>query len=360
MTKRGAHTLAEILSQPAVWADALDAFESAAAPLKALWDAHTPSRVIFTGCGSTHYLAMAGAALLQLLVRRPCEARPASELLLFPELVYAPQDRVLLVAVSRSGTTTETVEAVRAFSARAGDQVIAVTCDGHRDLAALADICLVADAAQEQSIAQTRSFTSMMLLVQAMTAHFAGQDVARSLGRAPDVVERILDEHHDLARALGEDLAIDRFFFLGSGSLYGIASEAMLKMKEMSLSYSEAFHTLEFRHGPMSMVDDRTLVVGLLSEQARKQEIAVLRQMQGFGAHILAIAEDDEDIAGADWCRAAIPLRSGMPAWARTVLYLPVLQLMAYYRSMARGHDPDRPAKLDAVVSLDAADLREM
>ncbi len=351
MTLRGAHTLAEIMSQPTVWASALDAFRTQAPALRALWRERPAAQVLFTGCGSTYYLSIAGAALFQTLTGVPAVARPASELVLFPNLAFAPKGDTLLVAVSRSGSTTETVEAVRAFRAHAGGRVVTITCDGGSPLVQQADLSLVAAEAQEQSIAQTRSFASMAILTEALAGELSGRDTG-ALGKLPGVVERLLNDYQALARAVGEDASLERFFFLGTGWLYGIACEAMLKMKEMSLSYSEAFHALEFRHGPMSMVNERTFIVGLLSDQAWRQEATVLREMHARDAQILALAEDDREGELVGWARGVIRLRSGLPEWARAVLYLPALQLMAYYRAMARGQDPDRPANLDAVVSL--------
>src|SRR5579884_3127842 len=124
MAQRGESTRAEILSQPSVWAGALDAFRAQAASVRALLNSQGFERVIFTGCGSTHYLSMTAAALFQLLTGIPAQARPASEIVLFPDLVLAPKARTLLVAVSRSGTTTETVEAVRLFRARTGSAAL--------------------------------------------------------------------------------------------------------------------------------------------------------------------------------------------------------------------------------------------
>ena len=136
-----------------------------------------------------------------------------------------------------------------------------------------------------------------------------------------------------MAQNLGENLAIDRFYFLGSGAQYGLACEANLKMKEMTLTHSEPFHFLEFRHGPMSMANENAVVVVLLSEKNFLPEQAVLKEMQAKGAHILAIAETEGDVV----------LASAVPEEVRGVLYLPVLRLMAFYRSLAKGLNPDRP-----------------
>jgi len=113
-------------------------------------------------------------------------------------------------------------------------------------------------------------------------------------------------------------------------------------MKEMTLTHSEAFHFLEFRHGPMSMVNERAVVVGLLSEKNVSHEKAVSDEMQALGAKTVTLAESDAEVA----------FESLIPESVRGVLYLPVLQLMALYRSLAKGLNPDRPNNLTAVVQL--------
>ena len=348
----GSHTFTEITSQPVIWNEAVAAFQQQAEALKALWTEGGYDRVLFTGCGSTHYLAVAGAALFQQFTGINSRAYPASEIALLPDFVFLPQSKPLLITISRSGETTETIQAVRVFRERTGNPVISVTCASDSTLAKQADLSFAIDAAQETSVAQTRSFASMLIVVEAISALLAGRSDLDQLAGLSPVVARLLDEYGDLAKRLGEDPQIERFFFLGSGVLYGIANEAMLKMKEMSLSYSEAFHFLEFRHGPMSMVDEHTLLVGCVSEEAHRQETAVLRQMQQRGAHILALTESDYSAELTESINV-VRLASNLPAWARPVVYLPILQLMAYYHALARGQNPDQPANLDFVISLD-------
>ncbi|MBC7815243.1 MAG: SIS domain-containing protein [Burkholderiales bacterium] len=345
----GAHTLAEITSQPEVWKSAVSAFQQKADAFRTLFDAGHFDRIIVTGCGSTYYLAQIAAALFQQS-GIAARAYPASEIALFPDLVFIPKSNPLLLTVSRSGETTETLQAVRVFRERTGSPMVTVTCYGDSTLAASADLAVVIPEAQETSLAQTRSFASMLIVVQGLAATLGSRSDLDVLSQLGGTASRLIDGYHDLARQLGQDRRIERFFFLGSGALYGIACEAMLKMKEMSLSYSEAFHVLEFRHGPMSMVDEHALVIGLLSDEAHAQEAAVLRDMRARGAQILTLAEQDYGLASASHF---IPLASGLPSWARPVVYLPMLQLMAYHRALSNGQNPDQPANLEFVISLD-------
>jgi glucosamine--fructose-6-phosphate aminotransferase (isomerizing) len=192
----------------------------------------------------------------------------------------------------------------------------------------------------------------MLIVIQAIAAFTAGRSDLNSLDLLPSVASRLLNDYLALAQHLGEDRQIERFFFLGSGTQFGIACEGMLKMKEMSLSYSEAFRTLEFRHGPMSMVDEHALIIGLISEEAHLQEASVLRQMKERGAQILALSENDYGLDWSSWSNF-VQFNSSAPRWAQPVLYLPIMQLMAYYRAISNNQNPDQPANLTFVISLD-------
>jgi glucosamine--fructose-6-phosphate aminotransferase (isomerizing) len=236
------------------------------------------------------------------------------------------------------------VEAVRAFRASLGEEVLVITNYGERTLAGLGALTIAIPAGQEQSIAQTRSFASMYVASAAIAALLAGRDdLLEAMARLPEVGDRLIARYEPLARQVGQDLDLDRFYFLGSGPRYGLACEANLKMKEMTLTHSEPFHFLEFRHGPKAMVGKSTLIVGLLSEACRRYEAPVLYEMRALGARVLSLAEQDADVAFA----------SGVPESVRNVLYLPALQLMAYHRTLAKGLNPDEPAHLDAVVRLE-------
>ena len=350
MTKRGQHTWTEITGQPEAWRSTLETFTADRTVLEDFLNQADFAQILVVGCGSTHYLAQTAAAILTRRTRTPAHALPSSELWLFPST--ASPDRTLLLAVSRSGTTTETLRALERFRETNDGPVLAVTCYPKSPLSQQADFALVTPAGQEQSIAQTRSFTSMLLLTQALAATLAHDEgILECLQRLPDILEGLVARLGDLPQRLGTDPDIERIFLLGGGPLYGLANEAMLKMKEMSLSYAEAYHPLEFRHGPMSMVNERTLVVGLLSDTGLTEELRVLREMQGLGARTLALAEDASVFT--DWqADHVVELRSGLNEWERGPLYLPVLQRMAYHRAVAKGLDPDRPNNLTAVVEL--------
>ena len=351
MTPPGTHTYGEIISQPTAWAEALKVGQGAASQVQELWRTSGASELLFTGCGSTYYLSLSAAALARAR-GLPARAAPASEIWLMPESVTPAMGRSLLVTVSRSGETTETVRALAAFRQAGGRAAALLTCYPQSTLAQQTDISLAIPAAQEESVAQTRSFASMLVLSQLFIGALAGDaGLAQRLKGLPGLGEKLIASYGELASTVGGDLSLDRFFFLGNGPLYGLAEEAMLKMKEMTLSYSEGYHALEFRHGPKSMVEPGTLVVGLLGDRARTQETALFREMRGLGAQTLVLA-DQGDASGLGEPHHLVRLGSGLPEGERVVLYLPILQLIAFHRAIAKGLDPDRPRNLTAAIIL--------
>jgi glutamine---fructose-6-phosphate transaminase (isomerizing) len=345
-------TYREIKSQPEAWAQALDVTRALALP-----DAAAYEQVIFTGCGSTYYLSLAAAALYQELTGCAARAVPASELLLNPQSsvgrIGNPSDgkqdisplhgKMLLVAISRSGTTTETVRAVEKFKQEKRGGVVVISCYDEA-LSRLADVNIVIDKGQEESMAQTRSFASMYVAASTFCARMARRDdLLAVMSKLTELGNWLMSNYEAYAKELGENLDFDRFYFLGSGIRYGLACEVNLKMKEMTLTHSEPFHFLEFRHGPMSMVNENAVVVGMLSDANRVHEAKVLAEMKMLGATVVALGEADADVE----------FDSGIPESVRGVLYLPVLQLMAFHRSVAKGLNPDRPNNLTAVVKLE-------
>jgi glucosamine--fructose-6-phosphate aminotransferase (isomerizing) len=341
----GKYTRNEILSQPKIWASELTRIESEKRielPSPEEFD-----QILFTGCGSPFFLSRWAARECELFTKVFSRAVPASDLLLEPGAWVHDHPKTLLVASSRSAHTTETIRTVKEFQQNGGKSLV-ITCYPENELSKLTPHVVALPEGQEESVAQTRSFTSMMLGIASWLNGGVPGGFPASLEAAGS---RLIAQYSELADRLGMDQSIQRFFFLGSGARYGLANELMLKMKEMSLSYSESFHFLEFRHGPMSMVDDSSLVIGLMNVSDNNYELDLLRDMKKIGARTLAICEDKEipnNIADA-----TITLQSGLPPLWRAPLYLPIPQLIACERALVKKLNPDRPNNLEAVVVLD-------
>jgi glucosamine--fructose-6-phosphate aminotransferase (isomerizing) len=336
-------TYNEISSQPQAWQAALDAVGRQAEALQQLWSKKDYSQVVFTGCGSTYYLALAAAALFQELIGQAVRVSPAGELVMYPATTYSSGGPALLVAFSRSAATTETIQAAKNFRQSQSGDVLTITNYGDQPLAEMGTITIDIPEGQEESVAQTRSFASMYVAASALAALLAGRDdLLQAMQGLPELGRNLIARYEAFVQPLGENLKLDRFYFLGSGPRYGLACEANLKMKEMTLTHSEPFHFLEFRHGPISMAGPTALVIGLLSDSNHKHEAAVLEDVRQLGGKTLTLGEGDTDIT----------FNSQLPEAIRNVLYLPPLQLLAYYRALAKGLNPDRPNNLESVVRL--------
>ncbi len=345
MVTTGHHTDHEIQSQPESWRAALAVLTAERADLAAFGRelrGAPDAAVILIGCGSTYYLAQAAAAALQAHTGLPARALPASEVWLNPSSLPLAS-RTSLIAISRSGETTETLRACEAFRSRGLGPILTLSCYPGRALTKLGDYNLVLPSGQEDSVAQTRAFSTLYLAALGLAAIWGKDDALWSeLGRTPEACAEILTHSRPLAEALGRDPSLDRFYFLGSGLRYGLSGEISLKIKEMSLSHSEPFHVLEFRHGPMSMVTPGTLLIVQLSDAQGQAERAVVDDMRKLGARVLTIAESDADFAYA----------SGLSETARSLLVLPIGQRLAFARSVSKGLNPDRPHNLETVVTL--------
>lgn len=339
------YTYREILTQTEAWQQALEKVQAQASSLQALWQDRPFRGVLFVGCGSTYYLARAAAAFFRAHVGHMALALPGGEVMLYPDSAYPNRvpGPTLLVAISRSGTTTETVRAVEAFLRADRGTVLAFTNHPESPLAQLAHAVVSIEAGQEQSVVQTRSFASMYVATTAWTLTLAGKsDLLQAMAHLPAAGQDLLARYEETMRSLAGQ-AWSLVFVLGSDFRHGLAQEIALKLQETSLTPALAYPFLDFRHGPKSLVEPGVLVVGMLSPSQQGWERPVLHEAASMGAHTLALGP-----AGAD-----VVFPQAVPEPLQGVLYLPLLQLLAYYRALAKGLNPDRPRNLTAVVRLE-------
>lgn len=346
LVRKTFHTSEEIISQPEIWRNTLKSFK--ALIVHELPDFRDYDQTLFIGCGSTYYLSTWAGRLLRKNHECNVHELPSSEMMSNPQIWAPKSKKTLLIAVSRSGETTETINAVSAFQGKSNGDVLAITCYPNSALCKLTDKVIAITEAQEESIAQTRSFTNMML----GAVLFISRTVPDGTGELlHDLGKELFDQYGQMAAEIGGNEELESFFFLGSGERYGLACEAMLKLKEMSLTFSEAYHFLEFRHGPMSMVNENSLMVGLLGASSPDLEISVLKDMRALGAEILVIGpksviENERDLGGF------VSLDDRVNSMWLQPLYLPILQSIALERALSKGLNPDQPTNLEAVIRL--------
>ncbi|HEY6279316.1 MAG TPA: SIS domain-containing protein [Streptosporangiaceae bacterium] len=285
----------EIASQPALWRKAAGIAPAAAGLLPAPGE---PAAAI--GCGTSHHIARAYAALREERNLGTTDAAIASEL-----SPYRSYGRV--VAISRSGTTTEVLRTLEGLKGRI--VTVAVTAVPDSPVAAAADETIVLDFANEQSVVQTRFATTALALLRA--------HIGDSLEAA------IADGEAALAGALpAEPSEFTQFVFLGQGWTVGLANEAALKLREAASAWTEAYPAMEYRHGPISAA--------------------------GRGTLVWAIGAVDPGVLADAADTGATIVNQGFDPMAELVL----IQRMAVELAEAQGLDPDHPKHLTRSVVL--------
>jgi glutamine---fructose-6-phosphate transaminase (isomerizing) len=348
----GQQTLQEILSQPAAWMETARQFEQNA-ELVGAFEGFSPREPwLFVACGSSYYLSWTIAAQWAKLLQVACTAVPASELLFGPHEVMQRTGARQVVFVSRSGKTTEVLRAAEWLRANASVRTLGVTCSSDSVLEELCTHTLKLPWADEKSMVMTRSFTSILLLFERLGAKFAGEaGLASALGGLPEKAARWLDVNADKIRAFGTKRPFADFAFLGQGAHYWLAQEAALKLTEMSSSYAQAYHTMEFRHGPKSIASKDTLITFLLSDAAVEEESSLVEELKELGAATFVVANR----ATPAWRREAdllIELGLEEPEYARMAMTAIPAQLLGLAVGLRKGLNPDVPKNLTRAVVL--------
>lgn len=338
------HSYREIISQPKAWSILLPVVLSHADALRHMFAG--VQQVLFVGCGSGFNASIFGAPIFQTKTGIPARAVPAADVYLFPASVLIPGRRELAVLSSRSGQTTEVLNALE-FLKDQGVPTLGITCSADSPLAQNSDLSLVLSAVAEQAVVTTRSLTGMLLTQQLIAALVSGdKNYLDELRQLPELAERYMPVFHDLGQRIGQQTDITRYAFVGNGPFYGIACESQLKIKEMALLPSDGYPMLDFRHGPQSNVDGQMLITAFLSDNAHDEEIRFLGDMRALGGRVWSLCSGSNPTQ-AHAAEYVLEFDAGLDQYARGPLCLPAVQFMAYYRALSRGLNPDAPRHLD-------------
>jgi glucosamine--fructose-6-phosphate aminotransferase (isomerizing) len=338
----GAITWRELVSQPERWARLLARLDAGALPGVALAEY---DEVLMLGSGTSYYLALAAADWVRRRHAVPVRAVPSCEVLLDPR-ERAAAGRRLVIAFSRSGESSELIIALDRLRG-SGTTVLGIGCVADSSLMAKADVPMVIAEGAEDGLVMLRSFTSMLIACQYLFASADDRAALRTLATAGAAVLR---ERTEELRTLATSRDFDRFVFLASGADYPIALEAGLKIQEMSISTSETYHSLEYRHGPKATADANTLVtLFALSDEGLGLPLA--RDLKALGVTLLVVGVGAEHYDGIADLTVATP--AGLDAGAASVLSLLPLQIVAHATALRKGKDPDAPENLSKVVILE-------
>ena len=350
---RQSATYSEILSEPGVWQTTLGGLRKDPIISRIVEDSRSRAEWLFIGCGTSFYLAEAAANSWTLLTGQRARALPASEPLLFPELALAKTPNLQAVVISRSGKTSEALRAAKVFTSEFRVPTIGITCATNSPLEEICDVTIRITAADEKSTVMTRSFTSMLLALQHLAARSVNNDrYLQSLENMAVHFAPHIQAIADQVQGFVEKHDFEDYVFLGQGPFHGIAREASLKVMEMSCSYAQVFHTLEFRHGPKAIVSPNTCLTFFLSENGNQAEEEVLEEMAELGGVIIAICNRASELVRRN---SALVFELGFdgPEVARLAPYVVPAQFLGFFTGTKKNLDPDNPKNLTRVVILD-------
>ena len=332
--------LEEILSQPGIWKTALAMLRrNAVSSLGAPACASDQGPIVLTGCGSSYYLSLAVSPLWGLKSAAPVRAISATDLLTYPDSYLGGSTPGTLIAVSRSGKTPEICTVARHARHDLGWKTIALTCHPYTPLTEICDETISLPEAAENSRFTTRALTTMILALEELYAQrYRESAFQQELLTLPDHAIHLIERYRHQVKNWAANENWHDYVYLGQGPYFGVASELMLKMKEIACAPAEVYSSLEFFHGPRYSARPSTLIVVLLSDGGSQDQLALLRKIRTLDAKVLTVCEEQtEEIATSS--NYVIELRSGLSDYGRLLLTFPLLQLLAYERALALGKE---------------------
>jgi len=316
------------------------------------------SRIHIVACGTAFHAGMVGKHTIERLARIPVEIDIASE--------YRYRDPIidrdtLVIAVSQSGETADTLAALREAKRR-GAKVLAITNVVGSSVAREADYVIPTWAGPEIAVASTKAYTSQLIVFYLLGLYLAQslgtqdeafiREVTGAMRRLPEQVEEVLKQAGRIKR-IAEDISRHQnLFFIGRGFDYAVALEGSLKLKEISYIHSEAYAAGELKHGTLALIEEGVPVIALATQDALfEKTVSNIIEVKARGAYVFGIAnEGDSELAKS--VDEVLHIPRTLPLLTPALSVIP-LQLLAYYASLARGNDVDKPRNLAKSVTVE-------
>ena len=316
------------------------------------------NKIMITACGSAYYAGSVGKYVIEDLCRIPVEADLASELRYRNPLV---DEHTLLVVVSQSGETADTIAAMKECKAR-GARVLAIVNVVGSTIAKLADDVLYTWAGPEIAVATTKGYTTQVAVLDLLAVYLARRlgrlddqryrALVKAIEQFPSLVQRAIDLNPNLPALAEKYHGYNDIFFLGRNLDYAASMEGSLKLKEISYIHSEAYAAGELKHGTIALIEkDRPVIALACYERLFDKMMSNIKEVKARGAQVLAVAlEGNRQIfAEADdviFVPRTEPLFNTLPE-------VVPLQLFAYYVARANGCDIDKPKNLAKSVTVE-------
>ena len=314
--------------------------------------------ICIVACGTAMHAGLVAQALVKSILHMHIEVQMASEFMYSDPVI---DEKTLVIAVSQSGETIDTLEAMK-YAKNRGAKCLAIINVKGSSIARESDYVLYTNAGPEIAVASTKAYTTQLAvfyLIVARMAHSRGvfddaqtQSFVRELQRTPEVMKKVLERRRDIHVVAKKVLGAKDLFMIGRGLDYSILLEGSLKLKEVSYIHSEAYASGELQHGPIALITQDTPVVATVTqEKLMSKELSNIKEVKSRGADVVVFIK--ESIVG-DLAKEYEIFT--LPDMQDEFMVLPAsvaLQLLAYYVSSDKGFDVDKPRNLAKVVTVE-------
>ena len=318
--------------------------------------------ICIVACGTAMHAGLVAQALVKSILHMHIEVQMASEFMYSDPVI---DEKTLVIAVSQSGETIDTLEAMK-YAKNRGAKCLAIINVKGSSIARESDYVLYTNAGPEIAVASTKAYTTQLAvfyLIVARMAHSRGvfddaqtQSFVRELQRTPEVMKKVLERRRDIHVVAKKVLGAKDLFMIGRGLDYSILLEGSLKLKEVSYIHSEAYASGELKHGPIALVDEGEPVVFIVPPARGRNTlhakvISGIEEVKARGAYIIAVAEEnDKDVERyADM----IFWRPECPTLMSPLVDIVPLQLFAMDMARQKGYDVDKPRNLAKSVTVE-------
>ena len=314
-------------------------------------------RVVLTACGTSWHAALIGEYMLEELARIPAEVEYASE---FRYRNPTVDERTLVVAISQSGETADTLAAIREAKQR-GARTLGIVNVVGSTIAREVDGGTYLHSGPEIGVASTKAFTGQMVALALLTLRIGrlrslsvlqGREIVKALAALPDQVADVLSRSGQVRQVAETFMRAQNALYLGRGYNFPVALEGALKLKEISYIHAEGYPAAEMKHGPIALIDDMMPVVFIAPKDAVYQKIVSnIEEVKARRGRVLAVVtEGDEQIT--EIADHVITIPETLDSLTPVLSVLP-LQLFAYYTAVRRGCDVDQPRNLAKSVTVE-------
>lgn len=317
------------------------------------------SRIFIIACGSSYHVGVVGKYNLERLMRKPVEVCLASEFRYCDPLV---DDKTLVIVISQSGETLDTMAALREAKAR-GAHILSIVNVVGSSIARESDDVLYTWAGPEIAVATTKAYSTQLVLLDMLGLYFADalgtvskaqyDEIIEELLRLPGKMEQMLEDIEDIKHFASNYFNHNSVFFIGRNLDYAMGLEGSLKLKEISYIHSEAYASGELKHGTISLIEDGTLVIALGTyEPLFDKAMSNVVEVQARGADVLALTTENNVAEMKKTVENVMSVPETHTILQPSLGVVP-LQLFAYYVALLRGCDIDKPRNLAKSVTVE-------